>query len=163
VWDATTGQIVAGPFTGHTSSVKSVAFSPDGLHFVSASYDYSIRMWDATTCQIKPSPVTGHTDLVRSAHERDIASGSGDCAIHVESIVTEDIEKIQFTDQSPIDGDGWICGEQKELLLWIPALHRTGLHRPSTVWIAGVRHETVLDFSKFVHGSDWGRIYDRNI
>jgi WD40 repeat protein len=30
VWDATTGQVVAGPFTGHTDSVTSVAFSPDG-------------------------------------------------------------------------------------------------------------------------------------
>src|SRR6266702_4243247 len=30
VWSATTGETVAGPFAGHTHSVWSVAFSPDG-------------------------------------------------------------------------------------------------------------------------------------
>ena len=162
VWDATTGQIVAGPFTGHTEWVNSVAFSPDGLRIASASSDKTIRVWDATTCQIITSQFTGHTNPVRSACEQDTASGSGDCVIHVESIVIEDFETIQFTDRSLVDGDGWICGEQKELLLWIPALHRPCLHRPSTVWISG-EHETRLDFSKFVHGSNWGRLYDRNI
>jgi WD40 repeat protein len=37
VWNATTGEMVAGPFTGHTDSVRSVAFSPDGQHIVSGS------------------------------------------------------------------------------------------------------------------------------
>src|ERR1700761_1807706 len=32
VWHATTGEAVAGPFTGHTQEVTSVGFHPDGQH-----------------------------------------------------------------------------------------------------------------------------------
>ena len=39
VWNATTGQCVAGPFKGHTQKVTSVAYSPDGHQIVSGSAD----------------------------------------------------------------------------------------------------------------------------
>ena len=35
VWNATTGEMKAVPFTGHTNSVWFVAFLPDGQHIVS--------------------------------------------------------------------------------------------------------------------------------
>ncbi len=38
-----------GPFTGHTHSVTSVGFSPDGQRIVSGSHDRTIRAWNATT------------------------------------------------------------------------------------------------------------------
>jgi WD40 repeat protein len=63
VWDAITGEIVAGPFSGHTDSVNCIAFSPGGQHIASASDDYTIRMWDATTRHIVADPFTGHTTL----------------------------------------------------------------------------------------------------
>src|SRR5580658_10102686 len=43
VWNATTGETSAGPFTGHTGWVMSVAFSPDGQHIVPGSDDGIIR------------------------------------------------------------------------------------------------------------------------
>ncbi|KAF9025025.1 WD40 repeat-like protein [Hymenopellis radicata] len=46
VWDATTGTVRA--LRGHTSSVRSVAFSPDGTHIVSGSSDNSVRVWRNT-------------------------------------------------------------------------------------------------------------------
>ena len=59
--------------------------------------------------------------------------------------------QVNFTDQSEIDEDGWICGNEGELLMWIPPVHRKNLHCPSNIWIAG-KNEAHLDLSKFVHG-----------
>jgi WD40 repeat protein len=42
LWDAHSGDVVAGPFQGHTSYVTSVAFSPDGTRIVSGSNDHTI-------------------------------------------------------------------------------------------------------------------------
>ena len=66
---------------------------------------------------------------------------------------------VDFTDHSVIDGDGWICGSDDNLLLWIPPLHRANLHRPSNIWVAG-EHETSMNLSTFVHGQSWTACID---
>ena len=35
--------------TGHSHYVTSVAYSPDGKHIVSWSYDQTVKVWDAAT------------------------------------------------------------------------------------------------------------------
>ena len=37
------------PVAGHTDAVNSVAFSPDGKHFVSGSDDNLIKIWNTET------------------------------------------------------------------------------------------------------------------
>jgi WD40 repeat protein len=73
------------PFSGHTGSVNSIAFSPDGHPIPSAYYDHTIRVWDAATGETIAGPFTGHTFWVRSvAFSPDgnrIASASEDCSI----------------------------------------------------------------------------------
>jgi WD40 repeat protein len=66
VWNSSTGEAVAGPFTGHTDMVLSVAHSPDGQHIASGSFDHTIRIWDAATGEVVVGPLTEHTDAVRS-------------------------------------------------------------------------------------------------
>jgi hypothetical protein len=64
-----------------------------------------------------------------------------------------------FTNHSIINEDGWICGSNGELLIWIPLIHRAHLHHPSNIWVAG-KHETRMDLSAFVHGENWATCID---
>ena len=101
VWNTTTGETVAGPFTGHTHSVSSVTFTPDGQRIVSGSFDRTIRVWNATTGDTVAGPVTGHTDLVSSValspDGQRIVSGSFDQTIRIWNITTGDTVAGPFT------------------------------------------------------------------
>ena len=66
VWNAITGEIVAGPFRGHSKDVTSVAFSSDGQHIVSGSHDKTICVWNTMTGEIVAGPFRGHSDIVCS-------------------------------------------------------------------------------------------------
>ncbi|KDR82347.1 hypothetical protein GALMADRAFT_1346725, partial [Galerina marginata CBS 339.88] len=87
VWDAHTGNTIAGPFRGHTNSVNSVAFSPDGAYIVSGSSDNTIRVWDISTGNTVAGSFKGHTNRVQSVafspNGTLIVSGSEDCTIRV--------------------------------------------------------------------------------
>ena len=48
MWDALTGTELQ-QLNGHTGYVTSVAFSPDGIHIISGSWDKSVQVWDAST------------------------------------------------------------------------------------------------------------------
>ena len=206
VWDATARELVAGPFTGHTSTITSVAFSPDGQRIASASLDGTISLWNAATGEVVAGPFTGHTDGVYSVafspDGQHVTSASADQTIRMWDVVTgeweleagsstgptkpglfapsssdrqpinltsqalticvkgrtDTIEKVYFMDKVLVRSDGWMCGEEGELFLWVPQIHRPYLQRSNTVWIAG-RHYTQLDFSKYVHGSNWATAY----
>ncbi|MCX4657280.1 NB-ARC domain-containing protein [Streptomyces microflavus] len=51
--------------TGHTSTVNSVAISPDGTWLATTSYDETVRVWDRATGTCTTT-LTGHTDTVYS-------------------------------------------------------------------------------------------------
>ena len=160
VWNAMTGEMIAGPFTGHIDSVNSVGFSPDGQCIVSGSGDQTIRMWNLLSS--KRDMMAVHMSSVKSvgfpSDGKQIVS-SEDKSIYVLDSVIKGLittTQVSFTDQSVIDDDGWICGNNGELLMWIPPLHRLHLNRPSNIWVSGSgRHETHLDLSNFVHGCGW--------
>jgi WD40 repeat protein len=104
VWDAETGEVVAGPFIDQSGSVTSVAFSPDGKRIVSGSYGKTILVWDAGTGEVVVGPFKGHSRVVWSvAFSPDgnwIVSGSGDSTIRVWNAETGEVVA------GPFDGHG---------------------------------------------------------
>ena len=71
---------------GHTSYVRSVAYSPDGMRIISGSGDHTIRMWDAQSGKLE-NTIEGHTSSVWCvAYSPDgmrIISGSSDKTIRI--------------------------------------------------------------------------------
>ncbi|KAG6826028.1 hypothetical protein H0H92_001386 [Tricholoma furcatifolium] len=84
---------------GHTASVNSVAFSPDGTQIVSGSHDYSVRVWDASTgeqVQELQGPNNAVYCVAFSPNGTQIASGSSDKSVRVWVASTgEQVRKLQ--------------------------------------------------------------------
>ena len=81
-----------GTLQGHTGSVESIAFSPDGRYIASGSADKTVRVWNAQTGAQMGKPLQGHTDWVCSvafsSDGKHIVSGSGDHTICVWDVHT---------------------------------------------------------------------------
>jgi len=67
-------------FQGHTDSIESVAFSPDGSRILSGSYDGTVKLWNVQTGTLEET-FQGHTDAVMSvafSADGKVLSGSAD-------------------------------------------------------------------------------------
>jgi len=90
LWDTASGKAIR-TLHGHTGSVESVVFSPDGRSLVSGSYDTTVRIWDVATGTARRT-LEGHSQRVLSvAFSHDglaLASGSLDNTVRVWDVAT---------------------------------------------------------------------------
>lgn len=56
-WDSTTGESLGDPIIAHDDTILSVAISPDGETFATASLDGTLQLWDLATRSPKGAPI----------------------------------------------------------------------------------------------------------
>ena len=154
LWNVQTDGQMDNPSQEYTSSVISVAFSPDGRQIVSGSLNKEIQLQDAQAGNvIKEKNMNSLSCTLSPIH----LSSSATHALH--DFV--DISNVNgdFQDLIHLQNDGWIVGQNGQLLLWVPPSY----HKPFsyTPWTHLVLSEggPELDLSKMVHGPAWHECY----
>ena len=162
LYDARTGEELK-LLSGHTSSVKSVSFSPDGSTLASGSLDATVRLWSVETGRHLRT-LSGHTSWVYSvSYSPDgltLASGSFDDTVRLWSVETGrhlrtlsgHASGVYSVSYSP-DGLTLASGSWQEIRLWSV---ETGRHLRTlsghTSWVNSVSYSP--DGSTLASGSD---------
>ena len=144
MWDVATGEHL-NILEGHTDSVESVAFSPDGETVASGSSDNTIRLWDvATGAELRT--LRGHTDSVESVafsppDGETLASGSGDRTVLLWNLPPTDVPPVEpprpETTLPPDGHHAWDVNEDgqttlADLILVVTDYKRTEIINPRT-------------------------------
>ena len=141
LWDVASGQEKA-TLQGHTSSVESVAFSPDGTTLASASDDRTVVLWELASGQEKAT-FQGHTHAVISvAFSPDgttLASGSWDGTVLLWDmspyITTPPVATPDSTPLSRTEVEATILGDAVESLT-VEFSRAISGRRPDYAWSA---------------------------
>ncbi|KZO93003.1 WD40 repeat-like protein, partial [Calocera viscosa TUFC12733] len=167
---------------GHKDAVTSVAFSPDGKWFVSGSSDWTVRIWDAETGRAMGEPLEGHENAVTSVaflpDGKRVLSGSSDGTVRVwdqgramnRLSLSPDprhqaAQAYKAPDEAEVDikfdlETGWIIGNEKDHLLWVPPEVMPRLYQNGRLkMIMPAERMVTLDLSQFVHGDRWTDCY----
>ena len=149
---------VGNPLQGHTDSINSVAFSPDGRHIMSGPDDRIIWLWDAQTGgTMENSPQSTITQCL-SIH---FSSSTDKHALHnAQNLFLGLFNVIEnCRDLVYLQDDGWIVGPNKKLLLWIPSFYHSSFQYTPWTKLVIPRGAPELDLSKMAHGPAWDKCY----
>ncbi|MDE0636005.1 MAG: T9SS type A sorting domain-containing protein [Candidatus Poribacteria bacterium] len=133
LWDITTEihQATINGYRGSSASgsgVSSMAFSPNGKYFASASSYSTILLWYSG--RIFKSELDGHTDSVNSVdfsyHSRTLASGSDDHTVRLWDVITDtlidtfkghtdEVHSVKFSPDASILASG---SKDGTIILW---------------------------------------------
>jgi WD40 repeat protein len=129
VWDLENGGKELLTLQGHTDTIFTVSFSPDGKELATTSFDSTVKLWDAETGQ-ELDTLAGHSDVTtRTAFNADgslLASSSFDGSVKVWDLETgEELYTLPGHDATPwaiaFSPDGKLIatgGNDRTLRLW---------------------------------------------
>ena len=137
---------------GHTDSVLSVAFSPDGRHIVSGSHDYTSEVWEVERNIQVNHHLGEHTHHLVAFSPANITSSISLDMINVKENCT-DLKHDLY-----LQPDGWIVGSDGQLLLWVPPSYIPFIwYTPQTHLI--ISHFPVLELCRMAHGTAWHQCF----
>ena len=139
------------PLQGHTQSVNSDAFSPDGIDTVQA--------WDTPTGGQAGSALKEHT-ISRTLSPIHFSSSTAHALCDAQSLFV-DMSNVNehCRDLIYLQNDGWIVGPNGRLLLWVPPSYHQSFHYTPWTYLVIPRGIPELDLSKMAHGPTWYKCY----
>ncbi|CAE7234302.1 unnamed protein product [Rhizoctonia solani] len=137
VWDATTGELVAGPFQGHKGAIRSVTFSLDSTNVISGSVDQTIRTWTvgAARTSCAPNPYG--------------------------SIATTTKSDSKTLGSWWLDASGWVLDRTGRLLIWVPRPLRPALGWPCNPLVISITGSLQLPAAGLLDGKIWRELCRR--
>ena len=156
VWNADNGRLVRELMKAHENSVISVCFSPDDRYFVSGSPDSTARVWNTSTGELlfktNVSSTVSSVVFLPSFDSKYIkfVSASTDGLIRIWIVDVGIKEKVW---NAP-DENGWVTGDDKNILFWLPSNICSTLIYGSCIRILNSRLSTRLTLSKY-QGNQW--------
>jgi hypothetical protein len=119
----------------------SVAFSPDGIHIVSGSFDQTIQVWDAHTSSAVTEP----------SESTVISVNDSPLSYHVPS-------DILSTGQFKFQQDGWIISHNVPFF-WVSPQFHTQMPYPCNTLVIGPHGATFIDYHPLFIGKTWSNCY----
>ena len=167
MWDAETGSTVGQALERYSDCTQSVIHSFDSPHLVSRSSDETIQIRDTKTRSAVGNPLEEQY-VQSSAYSPDcsnVPSASPHSAPHLSDPVSLRLfstgGQMSLDFRVRPDSDGWVRDPEGGLLYWVPPDCHTGLHSPALLTIPRTSHirSVSLDFSNFVFGTSWTRVF----
>ena len=164
VWDTRTGQLCGKPIT--MSDVDAIALSPAlnvpslGDRLIAVHCYPTINLFDIYTGHLYTQCWDLGWDMAFIGDGTKLVSYSPIRIYDIVGLVSKHRNAIHGY-ESVLQGmqDGWVVGQDDELLFWVPSEHRKDLCLPHVEMIWG--RPIKVDLSKFRYGSKWSECVDQ--
>ncbi|KAJ7205057.1 hypothetical protein GGX14DRAFT_459200, partial [Mycena pura] len=125
---------------GHSDSVWSVAFSPDGTQIVSGSGDETVQIWDALSSSPNPSILQVQSNNITASR-------------------SSSLPMPQQSQSWTVHHDGWICDLSQKHLFWYPPEISSTIVSPHCLVNICAKGKTHLNLDPARLGCNWHQCY----